>query len=100
MLLIFRPNLKLAVLIEVVLIKKKACTSSLEMFTELSTAILVKECYLLVIPKYLNNDFIAFAHSKSHPYLTDKPYFHKTTLRLKLLERILNYPFLLVMIAF
>ena len=34
------------------------------MFTELPTAILVKECYLLVIPKYLNNDFIAFAHSK------------------------------------
>ena len=46
-------------------------TSSLEMFTELSTAILVKECYLLVIPKYLNNDFIAFAHSKSHPYLRE-----------------------------
>ena len=41
------------------------------MFTELSTAILVKECYLLVIPKYLNNDFIAFAHSKSHPYLRE-----------------------------
>ena len=75
-------------------------TSSLEMFTELSTAILAKKCYLLVIPKYLNNDFIAFAHSKSHPYLTDKPYFHKTTLKLKLIERILNYPFLSVMIAF
>ena len=72
----------------------------LEMFTELTTVIIAKECYLLVIPKYLNNDFIAFAHSKSHPYLTDKSYFHKTTLKLKLIERILNYPFLFVMIAF
>ena len=49
-------------------------TFSLEMFMKRSRAMPMKEYYLLLILKYLINDFIAFAPSKSHPYSTKQDF--------------------------